>query len=166
MKIVDILKASVIPIILAVVVYLIYLGASLGAGHFLQGDPALNLIFILLMCVFYLANLAIFILAGFLAGRKSGASAVEGGAVSAVAFAVSHTIVTLISLLVMGIIYGTIAGAATAKQTTETAIFLGALGAVSLVMTITMYVITLFIGLLINFLAGAFGAYIVSRKVA
>jgi hypothetical protein len=162
----EILKASVLPIAIAVIFYIIYMAAALGSGYLIKDTQYSGPAFFILVVVFYLGNLGIFAFAGFRAGRKNRADAIEGGAVSAVAFFVSHTIVTMLSLLFMLILYGSIFGKVSETQAKDIGLAVGALGALSIMASLLQYFMTLVIGLVINFLAGAIAAYSVTRRIS
>lgn len=175
MSVGSILNASKLPIVLALILNvglaLVLLGALfLFKDNIQQMDSTVSMIITLTTyVVFYGSNLLLYAYAGYRAGTNFQFSALSGGVVSAFSFAVAHTIITILQILLVFVIYGSIFMSTPSSSSPAMDSIMGLVavtGVASLIAIAVFFFIVLLSGILINFIAGAVGAYIATRKLS
>jgi hypothetical protein len=162
----DIWKASVFPIVLALLLNLLLALGFMGFTYLFSGSGSSMgyIAFFSIIAVTYLLNLLVYVYAGYRAGKKYRMSALGGGIVAALSFAVAHTIITIIGVLISLAFYSGIFLLGSASDVGLMAGMAGLLGVMSLVISGFVYFAALISGLLINFIAGAIAAYFVTKR--
>lgn len=167
MKLGEIFRSSLVFAAIAIIVNIVIFAAT----YLIAGDAskvASGLVLILLLALIaltYVSNLAIYFLAGFFTGKKEGATAMDGGIAACFAFFIALTLTTLIKFIVEIALFSSLMGSSDSADTGQSGmVLIGMLGAMSLVFAVINYAFTLFAGLFINFVAGAIGGYLTSKK--
>jgi hypothetical protein len=155
MEIKGILRLALLPAALAILFNLLVMAGIYLAGRTAaeDGSPAMPAGGLALFLFSFPVNLGIYLYSGYRAA-KSGATSIEGGIVSAAAFAAALTITTIAAVIISLFSF---AGS-------EGSVMLFA-GSITLIATLIGYFFNLISGLVINFIVGVLGGYIVTKKV-
>jgi hypothetical protein len=155
-------RASLVFALISIIVNLVLIGLPfLLAG---KGSGSIIILFGIIG-VGYLVNLAIYFLAGYFTGKKEGATAIDGGITACFAFFIALSVTALANAALTIAFYGSFAGRGDPESMGAGLLFAGMMGAFSLVFAAINYVFTLFAGLLVNFIAGATGGYLSSKRI-
>src|SRR3989344_7899185 len=158
-------KASKWPIIIGFLFNLLMLGVSLAISLILEATTdshwLLYLVVFILPSLSFLISMAIYVYGAYRAAKKFQATALEGGAVAVSAFAMVHTVTTILSTLASLFMA---ASTFSDMEGEAVALSLGMLGAMTVFGAIFSYLGLLVAGVGICMIFGIGVAYWVSRK--
>ncbi len=168
-----IVEASKLPVLVGIIVNIVFGLLSngtpllLGSGQAAAGGsttilsfPILLVIAATLFLISLVFNFALYLYAGYRAGKKYGASAVEGCIVGAGSFALVHICFSIVDLIIMILILGV-----TIQQSASSSpLPLAFMGALQLGSALISFVVVFIGGLVVNGALSGLAAYFVTKK--